>query len=192
MIDRLPAFHRPGRLNAIIETPRGSRNKYSYLEETGGFRLGKELPAGAVFPFDFGFVPSTLASDGDPLDVLVLLDGPTFPGCLVRSRLLGVIEARQTGRSGRSVRNPRLIAAARKSSQFRQARSLEDLPESLVDDVVHFFESYNAATGKRFAVTGRRGVDRARELIAQAERRRTRADRRAERPGSKPGSGRRR
>jgi inorganic pyrophosphatase len=183
MIERLPAFHRAGRLNAIIETPRGSRNKFAYTEEIGGFRLGKELPAGAVFPFDFGFVPSTLASDGDPLDVLVLLDTPTFPGCLVRARLLGVIDARQTGRSGRTVRNPRLVAAARKSGQYGNVRSLSDLPDTLMDEIVHFFVSYNLAGGKRFEVTGRHGARHARDLIAEAERRLRRADARRVRGG---------
>jgi inorganic pyrophosphatase len=77
------------RLNVIVETPRGSRNKFTYERDLGVFRLGKQLPAGAVFPYDFGFIPSTRAGDGDPLDALVLLDTPTFPGCLVRSRLLG-------------------------------------------------------------------------------------------------------
>src|SRR5215210_3886384 len=87
-------------LNVIIETPKGSRNKFNYDEELGLFKLGGVLPAGAVFPFDFGFVPSTVGGDGDPLDVLVLMDEPAFAGCLVAVQLIGVIEAEQTERDG--------------------------------------------------------------------------------------------
>src|SRR5262249_2243810 len=84
-----------GDLQVIVETPRNSRNKFKFDEETGLFELGSVLPAGAVFPYDFGFLPGTLAPDGDPLDVLLLMDASAFPGCRVRARLIGVIEAEQ-------------------------------------------------------------------------------------------------
>ena len=100
---RLPAFEGE-LLNAIIETPMGARNKFIYDEKLGLFRLKKVLPAGFVFPFHFGFVPSTWAEDDGPLDVLVLMEEPAFPGCLVPSRLLGAIEAEQT-KLGKVVRN---------------------------------------------------------------------------------------
>src|ERR687890_1560322 len=105
----LDTFHDDEELNVIIETPKGSRNKYNYDEKLGLFRLGGVLTSGASFPFDFGFVPSTLGGDGDPLDVLVLMDEPAFAGCLVRARLLGVIEAEQTEK-GKTAQNDRLIA----------------------------------------------------------------------------------
>lgn len=79
-------------INAIVETPKGSRNKYVYDEENDIIKLKKALPAGMVFPFDFGFIPSTIAEDGDPMDILVLTDSPTFPGCLVESKVLGIIK----------------------------------------------------------------------------------------------------
>src|ERR1051325_7710078 len=82
-------------LNAIIETPRGSRNKYKYDERTGLFKISKVLPAGAAFPYDFGFIPNALAEDGDPLDVLILMDEPAYPGCLIPARAIGVLEAEQ-------------------------------------------------------------------------------------------------
>src|SRR5215213_9695961 len=108
-----------GELHVIIETPKGSRNKFNYDEGLGVFRLGGVLPAGAVFPFDFGFVPSTLGGDGDPLDVLLLMDEPAFPGCLVEARLLGVVEAEQTERGGERTRNDRLVAVAAKARNHR-------------------------------------------------------------------------
>ena len=84
-----------GDYNAIVETPKGHRNKYKYQERLDGFVLHGVLTPGAVFPFDFGFLPGTVGGDGDPLDILVLLDEPVYPGCVVPVRLIGVIEAEQ-------------------------------------------------------------------------------------------------
>src|SRR5579862_310366 len=83
-------------LNVVIETPRGSRNKYDYDPDLGAFKLAHVLAEGLTFPNEFGFVPSTLAEDGDPLDVMVLLDAPTAVGCVLTARLIGVIEGNQT------------------------------------------------------------------------------------------------
>src|SRR5215212_5502023 len=107
-------------LNVIIEAPKGSRNKFNYDEEHQLFKLGGVLSLGAVFPFDFGFIPSTLGGDGDPLDVLLLMDEPAFPGCLVPSRLVAVIEAEQTERDGTRTRNDRLIAVASDSRTHKE------------------------------------------------------------------------
>lgn len=89
-----------GNLNVVIETPKNCRNKYAYDEKLGIFVLKSILAVGQSFPYDFGFIPQTLGGDGDPLDVLVLMDEPAFAGCLVPSRLVGVIEAKQTDRDG--------------------------------------------------------------------------------------------
>ena len=180
MLYRLPAFHREGRLNAVIETPRGSRNKFTFEPESGTFRLGKQLPAGAVFPFDFGFVPSTLADDGDPLDVLVLLETPTFPGCVVRARVVGVIDGEQTSRSGKTAANPRLIAVATKSTEYAAIRRLNELPQSLIDEITHFFVSYNAAAGKTYRPTGAFGPRTAATMIEAGIRRRQNATSRSQ------------
>src|SRR5215211_5913119 len=83
-------------VNVVIETPQGRRSKFTYNEKLKIFELSKVLPAGMVFPYDFGFVPNTEGEDGDPLDVLVLMDEPVFTGCLVQARLIGVIEGEQT------------------------------------------------------------------------------------------------
>src|SRR3954471_14147255 len=98
-------------IHAVIETPQGSRNKYKYDEESGLFILKKVLPAGSQFPYSFGFIPKTLAEDGDPLDVLVLADEPVPVGCIVPCRLIGVLRAEQ-GKGHRMTRNDRLIAVA--------------------------------------------------------------------------------
>jgi inorganic pyrophosphatase len=81
---------------AVIETPKGSRNKFDYDPDSNLFMLGGLLPEGMMFPFDFGFIPSTLADDGDPLDVMVLMDAPAHVGCLIEVRIIGIIHAKQT------------------------------------------------------------------------------------------------
>jgi inorganic pyrophosphatase len=157
-------------LNVIIETPKGSRNKFSYDEKHGLFKLGGVLAAGAIFPFDFGFLPNTLGGDGDPLDVLVLMDEPAFAGCLVPSRLIGVIEAEQTEKDGETMRNDRLVAVAANSRDHRHIRLLKDLNDNLVDEIEHFFISYNEVKGKRFRPLGRFGPERAEKLVREAMR----------------------
>ncbi len=85
----IPLHNKDGGINVIIETPKGFRNKYAYDEEFGLIALTKTLPAGSSFPFDFGFIPQTKGGDGDPLDVLVIMEEPAFAGCLVNCRILG-------------------------------------------------------------------------------------------------------
>jgi len=174
MSTKLPPFDRKsGTLNVIIETPRGCRNKYSYDEKRKLFKLGSILPAGAVFPFDFGFIPRTLGADGDPLDILVLMDEPAFAGCFVAARLLGVIEATQT-EDGRTGRNDRLIAVSANAETHRGVKSLSDLDKKLIDQIEHFFVSYNSEKGKKFKPIGRHGPKRAKRLIQRGERKRKR------------------
>jgi inorganic pyrophosphatase len=164
----LPAFDaESGDLNVIIDTPKGNRNKFEWSPKYGLFQLGGVLPAGAVFPYDFGFVPSTRGGDGDPLDVLVLMDEPAFTGCLVPARLIGIIEAEQT-EHGETVRNDRLIAVAANSRVHRDVRSLDDVNATLLEEIEHFFVSYNEAKNKRFAPLGRFGPDRARRCVEQS------------------------
>src|SRR5207253_805858 len=101
--------------NVIIETPRGSANKYVYDPQSGFFKLGKVLPAGTVFPLDFGFIPGTKGGDGDPLDVFLLMEFKTYPGCLVECKLLGVIENTQQEKGKKAERNDRLLAVPKES-----------------------------------------------------------------------------
>lgn len=159
-----------GEWNVIIETPKGSRNKFKYDEELGLFKLRKVLPLGSTFPFDFGFLPSTRASDGDPLDVLLLMDEPVFPGCLVEARLLGVLEAEQT-EQGQTSRNDRLIAVAVHSPTHQGMRSLEDLGQNVLDQIEHFFVSYNVMENRQFKPIGRHGPGRAEALIEEGKKR---------------------
>jgi inorganic pyrophosphatase len=164
--DKLSPFQEDsGDLNVVIETPKGKRSKYNYDEESGLFRLGGVLAAGHSFPFDFGFIPQTLGGDGDPLDVLILMDEPAFTGCLVHARLIGVIEAEQTERDGKTERNDRLIAVASESHAYADVKSLDDLNGNLVDEIEHFFISYNEAKGKKFKPLGQFNAARAKKIV---------------------------
>jgi inorganic pyrophosphatase len=164
-LDHLPTWDREsGQLNVVIETPRNSRNKYDFDPHTAGFLLHSILPVGMSFPFDFGFAPSTLAADGDPLDVVLLTDEPVFPGCRVLSRLVGIIEARQR-ENKRTFRNDRLLAVACESRTHASIRSLDDIDARLLDELEGFFVAYNKEHGKVFKPLARGGPSVARKLI---------------------------
>ena len=156
------------RVNVVVETPGGSRSKFKYDEDLGLFRLHKLLPAGSVFPYDFGFVPGTKGEDGDPLDVMILgeKNEATFTGCIVSVRLLGVIQARQTEKRV-TIRNDRLIGTAETPKIRPRERSLGDVPEALLKQIEHFFISYNEYEGRVFTPFGRRGPVAAAKLIEE-------------------------
>ena len=134
---------------AIIETPKGSRNKFDYDPDSNLFMLGGLLPEGMMFPFDFGFIPSTLGEDGDPLDIMVLMDAPAHVGCLMDVRIIGIIQAKQS-EDGKTERNDRLLG---------------DVNRTLLDQLEAFFISYNKQRGKKFKVTGTGGPKRAIQFL---------------------------
>src|SRR5882724_7597395 len=124
--ERLPSFDGDGKIQVVIETPKGSRNKYAFDSEQRVFGLTKVLPAGMAFPYDFGFVPSTKAEDGDPTDVLVLMDEPAFPGCLLKCRIIGIIEGEQGEKKSRE-RNDRIIAIEAANHSYARVHHVQDL-----------------------------------------------------------------
>jgi len=156
-------------VQVIIETPKGSRNKFAFDKDQKVFELKKVLPAGMEFPYDFGFIPSTRAEDGDPLDVLLLMDEPAFPGCLIRGRLIGAIEGEQT-EDGKTERNDRLVAVSELSHVYKQMKSVSDLPSNLVRELEQFFENYHKLDGKKFRVLDCVGPSAARKLLKQARK----------------------
>jgi inorganic pyrophosphatase len=151
-------------LRIVIETPKGSRNKYSYDSECDCLQLSTVLPEGMVFPYDFGFIPSTLGDDGDPLDILILMEAPVVPGCVVTVRLVGAIEAEQKENDGWT-RNDRLVAVATHAQTYQKAKSLGDLRPHLVDEIIEFFVSYNKLRGRKFRPGKTVGPGKAEELI---------------------------
>jgi inorganic pyrophosphatase len=154
---------------AVVETPRYQRNKFDYDPETDLFELRGLLPEGMMFPCDFGFMPSTLGQDGDPLDILVLMDEPTHVGCLLRVRIIGVIEAKQTEK-GKTETNSRFLGVSIHSFRHENVRSIKDLTETMVHQIEQFFVDYNRLRGKKFEVTARGGPRRAIELIEEGMR----------------------
>jgi inorganic pyrophosphatase len=147
--------------------PKGRRNKYKYDEAQGQWRLSKVLPLGASFPFDFGFIPSTRGEDGDPVDVLVLLDEPAFPGCVVSARLIGILEAEQT-QGGKTVRNDRLVAVVETPYNPPALHTLQELSPQCLAEVEHFFIAYNHMEGRQFKPLGRHGPEKAQAALEAA------------------------
>jgi inorganic pyrophosphatase len=167
----LPAHDRAtGLVHVLVDTPKGSPVKFKYDLAKGCFTIAHILPAGAVFPFDFGSIPGTAAEDGDPVDVLILIEWPTFAGCLVPARLVGALEAEQT-QEGDTFRNDRLIGVAETSRTYAGVRKLGDLPGKLLGEIERFFVSYNEERGREFRVLARLGHDRAERLVSDGEKR---------------------
>jgi inorganic pyrophosphatase len=158
-----------GSFQVIIETPKGYRNKYSYDPEQGIFTLRKVLPEGMVFPHDFGFLPRTLAADGDPIDVLLLMDVPAFPGCLVPSRLIGVIEGEQLD-GKKKIRNDRLIAVSELSHAYKDLKKLKDLPDQFVKELEAFFVNYHGLEGKQYKLLGCKEAKVAVDLVKKSQK----------------------
>ena len=139
----------------VIETPKGCRNKYKFDPDLRSFRLNRVFPNGMAFPYDFGFVPSSQADDGDPADVLLLMDAPAFPGCVVESRLIGVIEGEQ-GQDGKKERNDRLVAVPMDSPEINP---------QLLKELGEFFVNYHKQSGEKFKVLGVKGPKEASRLL---------------------------
>ena len=127
---------------AIVETPKGRRNKFKYESDSGLYTLSHVLPQGFIFPFDFGFIPMTAADDGDPLDVIVLMDEPAHVGCILKIRLIGVIKLVQTEK-GKKTQNDRLIGVSLQSFEYGEIQKISELKESLVKQITDFIALYN-------------------------------------------------
>lgn len=166
---KVSPFVKRGLIRVVIETPKGSRNKIDYDPELKAFVLAKTLPEGMVFPYDFGFIPRTLGEDGDPLDALVLMPETLVPGCLVDCRLLGVIEATQSARKGKGIRNDRYLGVSDAAAEFRNLEKPDDLPAGMLDQLEKFFVNYNALEGRTFRLRGVTGPKGALKAIRSAQ-----------------------
>jgi inorganic pyrophosphatase len=159
-----------GLINIVIDTPKGSRRKFKYNPDVQAFCLSHILPAGLAFPFDFGFIPKTLGEDGDPLDVLLLGDAPTFAGCIATGKLIGALLGEQS-EHGRTFRNDRLLASPVTAVNPPEFARLKDVPESWLSELEHFFVCYNEAHGRRYLPLGRADPATAEQTLIEAERR---------------------
>jgi inorganic pyrophosphatase len=136
-------------ITAVIETPKGNAEKYNYDPKTKFFKLKKILPTGMVFPYDFGFIPGTKGEDDDPLDIIVISEFESFPGCMVECRIIGAIIAEQTDKKGK-IRNDRFLAIPVHAKSFGNIKSVEELPEEMLAELEKFFITYNEIEGKTF------------------------------------------
>ncbi|MDP9049153.1 MAG: inorganic diphosphatase [Acidobacteriota bacterium] len=164
-----PIDKKDGLIQVVIETPAGSKNKFAFDPDQAIFALKAALPAGMVFPYDFGFLPRTLAPDGDPIDVLLLMDEPAFPGIAVRAHLIGVIEGEQLD-GKKKVRNDRLVAVAEANHKYANVRRLKDLPPKWLVELQDFFVNYHNLEGKKYRLLGCKGADTALRLIKEAQK----------------------
>ena len=153
---------------AVVEAPAGSRVKVYYDPDSHRFRIGKFLPLGLVFPFDFAFVPSTLGGDGDPLDLLILPETGLPVGCIVKVRILGILEVEQQKANKRPKRNDRVIARLSESRLFAQVQHIDQLGQMFVDEITVFFQTYKRLRGQSYDVLSVGGPERAADLIEQA------------------------
>ncbi|MFA6084550.1 inorganic diphosphatase [Mucilaginibacter sp.] len=152
-------------ITIIIESPKGSGHKYDFEPELNRFKLKKILPAGMVFPFDFGFIPDTKGEDGDPLDVMVLSEISGFPGCCMDCRIIGAIKVDQTGRDGKTIRNDRYFAVPEASQLYSNINSIHDLPEAILNQIESFFKNYNEPAGKELHIVQRVNGQEAYQMI---------------------------
>jgi inorganic pyrophosphatase len=160
-----------GLLRVVIETPKRSRNKFAFNEDERIFELKKVLPAGMVFPYDFGFVPSTKADDGDPVDVLVLMDEPAFAGCVLSCRPIGVIQGEQGDKKkNKKIRNDRIVAVEQDAHSWADIKTIDDLGKEFCRELEEFFVNYHRLSGEQYKVLGTKGVGQALKLVKSGMR----------------------
>ena len=175
MFDHIPPFYskdkaEPRGVNVIVETPRNSRHKYAYKPEYGIMELRRILRGGMVWPIDFGFVPQTLADDGDAIDIALLIDEPCFPGCLVRARVLGSIGLIKNGdENDRVLACPVSLSGA--ASTWDEVRNLEDISPRLIQEIEGFLKDHQTFEGNQIELTGIKNADEAWESVKQAAQR---------------------
>ncbi len=153
-------------LTCVVEIPKGSRNKYEYDPELGGVKLDRFLSASVVYPTDYGFVPETLAPDGDPLDVLVCVSEPTFPGCIVPAKVVGLF--RMADEKGD---DDHVLCVPRSDPGWNELEDVDDLPRQLRAEISHFFDVYKDLDHDRHSeVRGWGDRAAALEAVEQARR----------------------
>jgi inorganic pyrophosphatase len=150
----------PEEVNAVIEIPRGSSNKYEYDTELGVFKLDRPLYSPLFYPFDYGWIAGTMSADGDPLDVLVIGSHPTFTGCVVNCRPLGVLMMRDEKGA-----DEKILARVVNDPRYHGVRRLSHLSEHILKEVEHFFDVYKTLEEKYVKVDGWRDVEAAQEMI---------------------------
>src|SRR2546421_11971425 len=154
----------PEVVNVVIEIPLQSINKYEYDKKLHVFRLDRNLYSPVHFPGDYGFLPSTLSHDGDPLDVLVLVDSPSFTGCVMEVRPIGVLDMLDQG-----VHDEKLLAVGKSNPRYKDVWNFSEIYPHMLREITHFFSIYKDLEGKRVEVKGWRDASFARTKVADAQ-----------------------
>ncbi|MCF6408267.1 inorganic diphosphatase [Pseudalkalibacillus salsuginis] len=153
-------------VDAFIEIPTGSQNKYEYDKEKGVFKLDRVLFSPMFYPAEYGYLENTLALDGDPLDILVLVTNPTFPGCVIESRVIGFLNMIDSGEE-----DAKLLAVPVEDPRFDHVQTLEDVPEHTLKEISHFFERYKDLQGKKTEIGSWEGPEKAAQLVEECLKR---------------------
>lgn len=161
---KLPTWDEDGHIHTVVETPRGSTCKLDFDPDLGVFTLAKPLMAGLSYPFDWGFIPSTKAPDGNPLDVLIIHDARTYPGVVLKCMAVGVLEVEQTSGSKRE-RNDRIFAVPDRSPLETDLKDIRNLPSRALKELEEFFRATNALENKDLKFLGWRGPSHAAKTI---------------------------
>ena len=161
--DISPGPQAPELVTAIIEIPRGSRNKYELDKETGMMKLDRVLYSAVHYPGDYGFIPRTLFEDGDPLDVLVRINEPTFPGCMVEVRPIGVLKMLDKGEP-----DDKILAMPANDPFHNEYYDIADIPQHYLAEIEHFFHIYKDLEGKRVHILGWEKSEVAMRVISES------------------------
>jgi inorganic pyrophosphatase len=156
----------PHVINAVIEIPGDSNNKYEYDKKLHVFRLDRNLYSPVHYPGDYGFVPSTLAEDGDPLDVLVLVDAPSFPGCVMEVRPIGALEMLDQG-----LADEKVLCVGKNNPRYKDIANFSEIYPHMLKEITHFFAIYKDLEGKRVEVKGWKNAEFARTKVVEAQQR---------------------
>ena len=156
----------PEVINAVIEIPNEGINKYEYDKELHVFRLDRNLYSPVHYPGDYGFIPSTLGDDGDPLDVLVLVDAPSFPGCVMEVRPIGLLEMLDQG-----LGDEKVLAVGKGNPRYKDVWNYSDIYPHMLKEITHFFSIYKDLEGKTVTIDGWRSLEEATREIAAAQER---------------------
>lgn len=159
-LSRIPAQPKPGLVNVLIEIPGGSKNKYEFDKDLNAFALDRVLYSSVQYPYDYGFIPNTLADDGDPLDGMVIIDQPTFPGCVIAARPIGMLEMIDGGD-----RDEKLLCVPAKDPRYAEVKTLSDIAPHRLDEIAEFFRSYKNLEKKVTEILGWKGPETVQELV---------------------------
>ena len=161
-LSRIPAQPKPGLINVLIEIPAGSKNKYEFDKDLQAFALDRVLYASVQYPYDYGFIPNTLADDGDPLDGMVIMDQPTFPGCVIPARPIGMLEMIDGGD-----RDEKILCVPDADPRYINVKSLDDVASHRLDEIAEFFRTYKNLEKKVTEILGWKNVDQVKPLVQQ-------------------------